>query len=164
MVVQHMKPDFIGRLPERLQTSCTARVVAAEDGAQLRRGHVYVATDPERHLRVELGRAALCRLVAGDPVSGHRPSVDALFASLVAFGKGVSAALLTGMGRDGAAGLKAIRDAGGSTIAQDATTCVVYGMPKAAVEAGAAEVVLPVTHIAAALLAAKSESIRQVGL
>jgi two-component system chemotaxis response regulator CheB len=154
LVVQHMKPDFLPRFPQRLAESCKARVVAAEDGQSLASGHVYVAANPDMHLSVELRRQPVCRLMAGAPVSGHRPSVDELFRSLAAFGPRVAAALLTGMGRDGASGLHAIRIAGGTTIGQDADTSVVYGMPRVAFEIGAVQQQLPLLRIAAALLGA----------
>jgi two-component system chemotaxis response regulator CheB len=86
------------------------------------------------------------------PVSGHQPSVDVLFRSATKYADRVIAALLTGMGRDGADGLKALRNAGASTVVQDEATSVVYGMPRAAVEIGAAEKVLPVQKIGEMLI------------
>jgi two-component system, chemotaxis family, protein-glutamate methylesterase/glutaminase len=156
LVVQHMKADFLPRFPARLADRCKARVVAAEDGKPLLPGHIYVAADPEAHLTVELRRQPVCRIIPGAPVSGHRPSVDALFLSLAQFGPRVAAALLTGMGRDGASGLHAIRKGGGTTIGQDAATCVVYGMPRVAHEIGAVLFQLPLPRISAALLSGRS--------
>jgi two-component system, chemotaxis family, protein-glutamate methylesterase/glutaminase len=152
LVVQHMKPDFLPRFPLRLAERCKPRVVAAEDGAPLLPGHVYVAANPDAHLTVELRRQPVCRIISGAPVSGHRPSVDELFHSLAQFGPRVAAALLTGMGRDGAQGLQAIRKSGGFTIGQDAETSVVYGMPRVAHEIGAVQLQLPLPRISAALL------------
>ncbi|MEO8529603.1 MAG: CheB methylesterase domain-containing protein [Deltaproteobacteria bacterium] len=152
LVVQHMKPDFLPRFPARLAEGCKARVVSAEDGMVLQSGHIYVAAHLDCHLTVELRRQPVCRILPGPPVSGHRPSVDQLFQSLAEIGSRVSAALLTGMGRDGAAGLLAIRKAGGMTIAQNEATCVVYGMPRVAVEMGAAIYELALPRIAALLL------------
>lgn len=152
LVVQHMKPDFLSRFPGRLAVHCRARVIPAEDGKPLLSGHIYVAADPDSHLTVELRRQPVCRIIPGAPVSGHRPSVDELFSSLAQFGPRVAAALLTGMGRDGASGLHAIRKSGGTTIGQDAETSVVYGMPRVAHEIGAVRFQLPLPRISAALL------------
>jgi len=158
LVVQHMKPDFLPRFPMRLAEACRARVIAAEDGDVLRSGHIYVAATPDAHLSVEMRRQPVCRCIPGPAVSGHRPSVDQLFHSLAHFGTRVSAALLTGMGRDGAAGLLAIRKAGGVTIAQNEATCVVYGMPRVAVEIGAADYELALPRIASALMIGRSRA------
>ena len=93
-----------------------------------------------------------CHLRTGDLTSGHRPSVDVLFHSVASLGTRVVAALLTGMGRDGAEGLLAIRRAGGRTITQDEGTSVVYGMPRVAFELGASEFSLPLGDIPAEIL------------
>ena len=93
------------------------------------------------------------KLTAGDKVSGHRPSVDVLFNSVARnAGRNAAAALLTGMGKDGAAGLLRIREAGGRTMAQDEASCVVFGMPRAGWENGGAELLLPLEKVPAALL------------
>jgi two-component system chemotaxis response regulator CheB len=94
----------------------------------------------------------VCRLVDGPAETGHLPSIDRLFRSLAPFGRRAAGIILTGMGRDGVLGLKAMRDAGALTIAQDAATSVVYGMPRAAAEAGAAQLELPLSRIAVAML------------
>lgn len=157
IIVQHMREGFIDGMIRRLDRDCAAEVLAAPEGEAPRNGRVYVASDPDRHLTVT-GRAGALRLrhVAGDPVSGHRPSVDALFASAadIAVRPPVAAALLTGMGGDGAEGLLRLRQSGAHTIAQDQATSVVWGMPRLAVEMGGAEAVLPITRIGPALLAA----------
>jgi two-component system chemotaxis response regulator CheB len=151
LVVQHIRAGFIDSMIKRLDGVCHPRILPAENGLRPQPGHVYVAHDPDRHLELQPGEAARCRLAATPPRHGHRPSVDALFET-VAGRRNVAAALLTGMGADGAEGLKQIRLGGGLTIAQNEATCVVYGMPKVAVELGAAEHVLPLDRIALALI------------
>ncbi len=151
LIVQHMPPAFTGKLAARLDQICPARVVEAQDGAPLVDGVVYLAPGGARHLVIDPIRS-VCRLVEGPPLHGHAPSVDRLFASAQPLAARVTAALLTGMGRDGAAGLRALRDAGARTIAQDRSTSVVYGMPRVAVELGAVERELPIDRIPAAIL------------
>ncbi len=150
LVVQHIRAGFVDGMIKRLDGRCLPCIVPADDGLRLQPGHVYVAHDPDRHLVVQPGEPARCRLKAQPPRHGHRPSVDALFES-VAGRPGVAAALLTGMGADGAEGLARIKSGGGLTIAQNEETCVVYGMPRVAVERGAADHVLPLDRIAAAV-------------
>jgi two-component system chemotaxis response regulator CheB len=163
LTVQHMKGHFLPRLPLSLAHNCRARVVAATDGMCLVTGTIYVAASAFEHLAVVFGRKTICRLIVGPPVSGHCPSVDCLFRSLVPFGPDVSAALLTGMGRDGAAGLLALRNAGARTIAQNEATSIVYGMPKAARENGGTAPELPIGQIAASLLAPRPRRSSGVG-
>ena len=151
-MVQHIIGRFTEGLVRRLDALCTAHVVTATDGMRLRRGTIYFAPGAEAHLQLDPSGLA-CALVEGPPRSGHRPSVDALFHSAAAQRRPVAAALLSGMGTDGATGLLAIRKAGGYTVAQDAATCTVYGMPRAAVALEAAMVSLPPARIAGALLA-----------
>jgi len=145
LVVQHMSPGFTPGFAKWLSESSGIKVVVAEHGIRPKRGVVYVAGE-DRHLRVD-GRCLV--LDDAPPLSGHRPSVDVLFNSVAerGFAAETIAVLLTGMGRDGAHGLGRIRDAGGWTIAQDEATSVVYGMPKAAVDVGAAREVLGVEAI-----------------
>ena len=153
LVVQHIMGRFIDGLVRRLDGLCNARVVAATDGMPLRRGMIYFAPGSEVHLHIDPAAGGCCRLVEGPPRSGHRPSVDALFHSAARQRRPVAAALLSGMGCDGADGLLAIRAAGGHTIVQDEASCTVYGMPRAAVALGAADAALPPDRIAGALLA-----------
>ena len=108
----------------------------AEDGALLKPGHIYIAPGGLTHLEVSGGR---CRLVAADPVNGHRPSVDVLFHSVARLGRPMTGVILTGMGKDGAKGLLAMRQAGARTLGQDEASSVVYGMPRVAFEMGAVE-------------------------
>lgn len=139
LVTQHMPPIFTRSLAQRLDRMCQPEVHEAVHGAPLRAGTVYVAPGGDLHLEVSVSGES-CVLKPGGPVNGHCPSVDRLFGSLARnVGPRGVAALLTGMGRDGAQGLLEMRRAGARTFAQDEASSVVYGMPRAAVELGAAE-------------------------
>lgn len=154
VVVQHMPEGFTGAFAARLDATLPLRIAEARDGDRPERGTVLIAPGGKRHATLA-GRAPHWRiaLVDGPPVCFSRPSVDVLFHSVAQVAKHqVAAALLTGMGRDGAEGLLAIRQAGGTTIAQDERTSVVWGMPAAAVRLEAAQQVLPLEEIAPALL------------
>jgi two-component system chemotaxis response regulator CheB len=155
VLAQHIPASFSGPFAERLDRHSLIAVGEAVDGETLRPGHAYVAPGG-LHLRVRRSGARwLCRLGDDPPVNGHRPSVDVLFDSVSrAAGRAACAALLTGMGDDGARGLLALREAGAATLAQDAATSVVWGMPGAAVARGAAQEVVPLQRIAERLLAA----------
>lgn len=158
LIVQHIRPEFVAGLVQRLDRHCLAKVSEAREGAPLATGQIYVAPEDRRHLVVRAGKTPYCRLVHGEPVSGHRPSVDVLFHSAAALGDGVVGVLLTGMGRDGAEGLLEIRRNGGRTIIQNKHTSTVYGMPRAAAEIGAAMQELPLPRIGSAILAACRDS------
>jgi two-component system chemotaxis response regulator CheB len=139
LITQHMPPVFTRNLAQRLDRMCAPQVLEATHGAPLKPGVVYVAPGGDSHLEVSGGGQA-CMLKPGGPVNGHCPSVDRLFASVARnVGARAVGALLTGMGRDGAQGLLDMRRAGARTFAQDEASSVVYGMPRAAVELGAAE-------------------------
>lgn len=156
VIVQHMPQGFTRAFAERLDTLTMIRVREAQDGDHVRPGLALIAPGGDQHMRL-VGRAPHWRVILspGAPVCFSRPSVDLLFASVAdQAGALACAALLTGMGKDGAAGMAAIRRAGGVTIAQDEATSVVWGMPAAAVEIGAASQVLPLPDIAPALLCA----------
>jgi two-component system chemotaxis response regulator CheB len=155
LVVQHMPPSFTGRLAARLEQTTGLRSLEAIDGVRLTPRTVWVAPGGS-HLRVQRRPGGYIAALSGeDPVSGHKPSIDVLFRSVAAeAGPQAAGALLTGMGRDGADGLLAMRRSGAYTVAQDEATCVVYGMPKAAVALGAADSVLPIDRISDALLGA----------
>ncbi|MBV9078385.1 MAG: chemotaxis response regulator protein-glutamate methylesterase [Methylobacteriaceae bacterium] len=148
VIVQHMPETFTGSFAKRLDRASQATVAEAADGAPLEPGHVYLAPGGRTHLEIT-GRSALrCTLHEGDLVSGHRPSVDRLFHSVArTAGAHALGVILTGMGRDGAAGLLAMRQAGAQTIGQDEATCVVYGMPRVAHEMGAVGRQLPLDRI-----------------
>lgn len=154
MIVQHVDSRFAPAIARTLNAACPARVTLAEADMPLRQGHVYLAPGDERHMMVSGTRNLYVKLRPGDPVSGHRPSVDALFHS-VALNIGAEAVgiLLTGMGADGAKGLLAMAKAGAHTIAQDEATCTVFGMPRVAISLGAANVVAPLDRIAQLALA-----------
>lgn len=155
VITQHMPPRFTESLAKRLNGISAPTVVEAKDGDVLRVGHVYIAPGGTRHLEVVNSPNLSLRLRAGDPVNGHRPSVDVLFSSVAAvYGSDALGVILTGMGRDGAAGLLEMRNAGATTFGQDESSCVVYGMPRAALEMGAVERQLPLEDIASAILKA----------
>ena len=138
LVTQHMPAGFTTRFAARLDELCALDVSEAEQGVPLETGHAYLARG-DQHLRLEMrGGRLRCALTRDATVSGHRPSVDVLFTSMaeVVRGRGVGV-ILTGMGRDGAHGLRLMRDAGAHTIGQDKQTSLVYGMPRVAHEEGA---------------------------
>ncbi|MDB5459719.1 MAG: chemotaxis response regulator protein-glutamate methylesterase [Caulobacteraceae bacterium] len=140
VITQHMPAAFTRSFAERLNRSSAAEVQEAYDGAPLQQGRVYLAPGGLAHLEVVGANNPRCALRDGEPVNGHRPSVDRLFSSLAhAVAGGAVGVILTGMGRDGARGLKEMRDLGGHTLGQDEQSCVVYGMPKAAADLGAVE-------------------------
>lgn len=150
-IVQHMPPGFTRPFANRLNGLCRLRVSEAVEGDQLRAGRVLIAP-AGMHLRISRGLGAT--LSADAAGARHVPSVDVLFRSAERARPGkVLGVLLTGMGEDGAEGLSLIRAHGGVTIAESEATCAVYGMPRAAVERGAAQHVLPLPAIAAALAA-----------
>jgi len=137
VITQHMPETFTRSFAERLNRMSQPTVQVAFEGAPLAPGHVYVAPGGSSHLEV-LGSPGVCRLSDRPPVNGHRPSVDVMFHSVAqAAGAAAVGVILTGMGRDGADGLLAMRRAGAQTFGQDEASCVVYGMPKAAAESGA---------------------------
>ena len=127
-------------------------VSLATEGATLLPGHVYLAPGGDHHLALRAGDPARCQLVASEKCNGHRPSVEVLFDSAQPFAPRVVAAMLTGMGRDGAEAMQRLRLAGARCLAQDEATCVVFGMPRAALELGAAERAVPIGKMSDALL------------
>ena len=153
LIVQHMPENFTKSFAARLNQACAAEVAEAYEGAPVVEGKVWLAPGGLTHLELA-GPVAKprCHLVAGDTVSGHRPSVDALFRSAVRFGDKAMGVILTGMGRDGAAGLLAMRGAGAATLGQDEATSLIYGMPKAAFEIGAVQEQLPLQSVGAGIL------------
>ena len=153
VITQHMPESFTNSFARRLDRLCAAKVQEASDGAKLAVGHIYLAPGGNRHLEVQAGTEVRCRLKTGERVSGHCPSVDVLFDSVARNLKGKSVGvILTGMGRDGANGLLAMRKAGSATFGQNEASCVVYGMPKAAFDVGAVEKQLPLEKLAAAII------------
>lgn len=145
-VVQHLPPRFAPRLASWLDATSSLSVAIAQDGEFPRPGRVLVAGD-DRHLTVDAMRRV--RLSADPPDGGHRPSGTRLLMSLAsAYGPRAAGIVLTGMGKDGVAGLRALRNAGGRTAAQDEESSAVYGMPRAAMESGAAEVSISLADVA----------------
>ena len=146
VIVQHITSGFLAGLVDWLAKECKIKVKIGEDSEDVRPGVAYIAPD-NFHMRVtERGKISL----SDEPASnGHRPSGDVLFESVAkTYGKGGVAAILTGMGRDGAMGMKAIKESQGMTIAQSEKSCVVFGMPGAAIEMDAIDKVLPLERIA----------------
>jgi two-component system chemotaxis response regulator CheB len=158
VVVQHMPEGFTASFAKRLDSLCRVNVKEAADGDTVLRGHVLIAPGNKHTLLKRSGARYYVEVREGPLVSRHRPSVDVLFRSAARYaGSNAVAAILTGMGDDGAAGMKELLDAGAQTIAQDEKTCVVYGMPKEAVAHGGVERVLPLDKVAGALISSTKE-------
>ncbi len=155
VIAQHMPAGFTTRFAARLDELTNLTVAEAVDRIPLQNGHAYVAPG-DFHLRVERTSGVLkCRVTQDEPTSGHRPSVDVLFESVARqVGPLAVGAILTGMGRDGARGLKLMRDAGAHTVGQSASSALVYGMPRVAFEEGAVVEQAPVEAVAGRLAAA----------
>jgi len=150
LVAQHMPPMFTAILAERLARDAGRQAKEGADGETLRPGTIYVAPG-NRHMTVHGSRPSRLGIADGPPVNFCRPAVDPLFTSVAAnFGPAALAIVLTGMGHDGAAGARAIADAGGSVIAQDEVSSAVWGMPGAAAATGACAAILPPAGIAQA--------------
>jgi len=150
-----MPGGFNGRFAGRVEELCALKVTEAGDRMPLLAGHAYVARG-DHHLRVERSSGQLkCRLGQEALESGHRPSVDVLFSSVAkVVGPLAVGAILTGMGRDGARGLKLMREAGAYTLGQSQASALVYGMPRVAFEEGAVVEQVPLEQIAAKLASA----------
>jgi two-component system chemotaxis response regulator CheB len=149
VVVQHMPELFTAGFAERLNQICQVDVREARDGDRVRPGCVLIAPGNRHTLIVRNGAQYAVKITDGPLVSRHRPSVDVLFRSVAqAVGANAVGVLMTGMGDDGAEGLLEMKRAGAATIAQDEATCVVFGMPRAAIDRGAVDEVLPLTRIA----------------
>uniref|UniRef100_A0A7C3RCG2 Protein-glutamate methylesterase/protein-glutamine glutaminase n=1 Tax=Archaeoglobus fulgidus TaxID=2234 RepID=A0A7C3RCG2_ARCFL len=148
-VVQHMPPGFTKQLAERLNSISEVEVKEAENNERVKDGVVYIAPGGY-HMKVRrAANVVRIKVVDGEPVNAVKPSVDVTADSVVqAYGGNVVGAILTGMGEDGAYGMKLIKDKGGLTIASSEDTCVVFGMPKAAIELGGITSVRPVFEIA----------------
>lgn len=153
VITQHMPPGFTKSYAARLDGLCRISVAEARDGERILPGHAYVAPGG-LHLSVERsGANYIARVSDGDPVNRHKPSVEVLFKSAArAVGPNAIAVMLTGMGSDGARAMKEMRDAGSYNYVQDEASCVVFGMPREAIAAGAAHEVLPLKQIAPTLV------------
>lgn len=160
VIVQHMPADYTASLADRLDRLCQMTVKEAQNGDRVKSGQILIAPGGTQHMKVQrYGGKYRIKLVDGDPVSSHRPSVDVLFQSVAkAAGKKVVAALLTGMGKDGANGLLEIKHAGGKTFVQDERTSVVWGMPKVAWQMHAAEAMVSLENIPRTIIKALKQS------
>ena len=152
VITQHMPASFTASFAARLNRVCAPNVSEAVDGAPLTPGQVYLAPGGVAHLEVAGAGTPRCRLVASEPVNGHRPSVDVMFDAVARLGRPMTGLILTGMGKDGARGLMTMRQSGARTLGQDEATSVVYGMPRAAFELGAVERQLPLHRLSSAIL------------
>ena len=153
VITQHIPPVFSTSFAQRMDRTCAINVKEAQHGDKLTAGWAYIAPGG-LHLNIKKRGASLyCELDDSEPVNRHKPAVDVLFNSLLECGaKNIVAALLTGMGSDGAKGLLSIKQAGGYTIAQDEFSSVVWGMPKAAVDLGAAHEIVALDKVTQRLL------------
>ncbi len=153
LVVQHMPPGFTTSLAKRLDSLSSLRVIEASDGDPAQPGSCLIAPSGLHMYLEKGGNGYFVRLSKSPDGLLHRPSVDVLMDSVAKnAGARSLAVILTGMGSDGAKGMKSVHDAGGATIAQDESTCVVYGMPKVAVELGAVDRSMPLDRIPAAIM------------
>lgn len=154
LIVQHMPTSFTRSFADRLNNECSVRVVEASDGMPIERGTVYIAPGGVTHMELRGGLNGRIKLRGGEPVSGHRPSVDHLFRSIAELGPAAVGVILTGMGADGALGLLEMRNAGANTLGQNQESCVVYGMPRAAMQMGAVMKEVSLSAMPGAILAA----------
>lgn len=163
VIVQHMPPVFTKSLAERLDSHSSLRVVEAEDGQCIRPQTVYIAPGGQ-HMTIERQSTDyVARMNSGPPINSCRPAVDVLFKSVAKqFGKNCLSVVLTGMGQDGLAGAKSIRDVDGSVIVQDEASSAVWGMPKVIADAGLAHEVLPLTEISSRVYALISKTNRKL--
>lgn len=153
VIVQHMPPGFTAMFAKRLNEQCAPIVKEAQDGDRVMPGQVLIAPGDLHMEVIRRGGIYQVRCFEGEPVCGHRPSVEVLMQSVAReVGRNSVGVMLTGMGRDGATGMLAMREAGARTIAQDEATCVVFGMPKEAMACGAVERLLPLQRIAQGML------------
>jgi len=149
MIAQHIPKAFSAPFAKRMNDCCRMTVCEAEDGQQVLPGHVYIAPGDRHLMLLRDGARYICSLDDGTPVNRHKPSVDVLFRSVAqqAAGNAIGV-ILTGMGQDGALGLKEMREAGAYTIAQDEASSVVWGCRARPVAMGAAIEVLPLDESA----------------
>jgi len=153
VIVQHMPEGFTRSFADRLNTLCKISVKEAKNGDNVLRGQALIAPGNKHTLLKRSGARYYVEIKDGPLVSRHRPSVDVLFRSTARYaGSNSVSAILTGMGDDGAEGMKELLDAGGWTCAQDEASCVVYGMPGQAVLRGGTKRELSINKIAGALL------------
>lgn len=153
-IVQHMPEKFTAMYASRLDGLCQMNIREAKDGDRLERGVVLIAPGGKHMSLRKTGGLYFAAVADGPPVNRHKPSVDVLFRSTAeCAGKDALAIILTGMGDDGARGMKQMHDAGARTIAQDEASCVVFGMPKEAIRLGGVDQVMPLDAVKDAILA-----------
>jgi two-component system chemotaxis response regulator CheB len=154
VITQHMPPGFTTSFAARLNTLCRISVAEARHGERILPGHAYIAPGGH-HLRVERSGSNYVAVIEDtEPVNRHKPSVEVLFRSAArVLGPNALGVMLTGMGADGAQAMREMKDAGSHNYVQDEASCVVFGMPRMAIQAGAAHEILPLNQIAPALLA-----------
>ena len=153
VITQHMPPGFTRNYAARLDSLCRIRVAEAKDGERLLPGHAYIAPGGFQLSVRRSGANYLACVTDGEPVNRHKPSVEVLFKSAAqVVGPNALAVMLTGMGADGATAMREMLDAGSYNIVQDEASCVVFGMPKEAISAGAASEVLPLSAIGPRLI------------
>lgn len=160
VITQHMPPNFTKSFAKRLDTLCKISVHEAQDKQRLMPGNAYIAPG-DKHLEVvKHGADYRIKLSDGPLVSGHKPSVDVMFASLAkVVGKNAISCILTGMGKDGADGMLQMYQAGAITMAQDEASCIVFGMPKVAIEMGSTKNVITLNGMGKAL----TKAVEQLG-
>jgi two-component system chemotaxis response regulator CheB len=153
VITQHMPPGFTASFAARLDSLCQLRVAEARDGERILPGHAYIAPGGRQFSIARSGANYVAVVDDSPPVNRHKPSVEVLFRSCArVLGPNAIGVMLTGMGADGAEAMKEMRDAGAYNIAQDEASCVVFGMPKMAIQAGAVHEVLPLKQIARAIM------------
>ncbi|MCX7897865.1 MAG: chemotaxis response regulator protein-glutamate methylesterase [Rhodocyclaceae bacterium] len=154
VIVQHMPEKFTAMFAERLNDLCEIEVREAKDGDRVLPGRALIAPGGRHMMLKRSGAQYYVEVRDGPPVNRHKPSVDVLFRSVAqAAGRNAMGIIMTGMGDDGARGMKEMHDAGALTIAEDETTCVVFGMPKMAIELGGVDKVLPLHGIPQEMIA-----------
>jgi len=148
VIVQHMPERFTAMFAERLDGLCAIEVREAKDGDRVMPGRALIAPGGRHMMLARNGAQYKVEVRDGPLINRHRPSVDVLFRSCAKFaGKNAVGVIMTGMGDDGARGLKEMHDAGSSTIAEDESSCVVFGMPKEAIRLGGVDRVVPLSQI-----------------
>jgi two-component system, chemotaxis family, protein-glutamate methylesterase/glutaminase len=166
LIAQHMPPGFTKSFAQRLNGLCRITVKEAEHGERVLPGHAYIAPGHAHLVLARSGANYVAHLSDAPPVNRHRPSVDVLFRSAATHaGKNAIGVILTGMGRDGAAGLLEMQQAGAYTLAQDEASCVVFGMPREAILLGGASEIVPLTEMSRrvmARLASMGERVQRV--
>lgn len=154
VITQHMPPGFTTSFAARLNSLCQIVVQEASNGQRILPGHAYIAPGGKQFRIERSGANYQCVVEDGEPVNRHKPSVEVLFLSIAqVVGRNAVGIMLTGMGGDGAKAMKVMKDAGSYNIVQDEASCIVFGMPREAIQAGAADEILPLSEIADAVFA-----------